>query len=59
MESEFKRGCGTYIGFQIILIVLKILGVVDFGWKWVFSPTWITAIFIVLGLIGYWWENWR
>lgn len=56
--EEFKRGCGNYLWMQIILIVLKILGVFNFEWKWVFTPTWIVALFLVLGLIKYWWENW-
>jgi len=37
---------------QIIFILLKVIGVVEWSWWWVLSPTWISAgIVIVIFLI--------
>lgn len=43
---------GVGIGdiLQIVLIVLKLCGVIDWSWWWVLSPTWI--VFGVLLLCG-------
>lgn len=50
-----NSGGGGGIGFagilQIVFIVLKLLGKIDWSWGWVLSPTWIGAIFIFVVLI--------
>ena len=43
------------IGFtgllQIVLITLKLLDKINWGWAWVFAPTWIYASIIILLLV--------
>lgn len=36
----------------IVFIVLKLVGVINWSWIWVFSPLWIG--WIILGLIWLW-----
>jgi len=35
----------------IIFVVLKLTGTIDWSWWWVFSPLWISALFVVFILI--------
>ena len=47
------------IGFtgllQIVLITLKLLDKINWGWFWVLTPTWIYVIvFILLVVLGVW-----
>lgn len=52
---------GTKISFNLtwltlIFIILKLIGVINWGWIWVFSPTWIPfalmiAVFVLYLLI--------
>ena len=48
-----KTGSVGGIGFTgaltILFIALKLCGVIDWSWKWVLAPIWITAI--VTGII--------
>ena len=39
---------------QIVFIVLKLLGKIDWTWGWVLAPTWISAIILVVifGILG-------
>lgn len=34
-----------------ILAVLKLLGLIDLSWFWVFSPLWISLAFLMVGLL--------
>jgi len=39
--------------FQIIFLVLKLTGVINWIWYWVLSPSWtLVAIFIAVVLVG-------
>ena len=53
MNSEIKYTGG--IGFcgllTIVFIVLKLIGIIDWSWIWVFAPIWIDFIFAVLIII--------
>ena len=42
-------------GLTLIFYVMKIKGLIDWPWFWVFSPLWIDAafIFIMLMLVGF------
>ncbi len=49
MASEKKASGGIGFGTELFLIflTLKLCGVIDWSWWWVFAPFWIP-----LGLIG-------
>jgi len=42
------------ISLTIVFVVLKLVGVIDWSWWWVFSPLWISAIItgIMFGVFG-------
>lgn len=46
---------GTSIGFvgllQIVFIVLKLCGIINWSWIWVLSPIWIEVLLIVILVI--------
>lgn len=57
-EDDFiKSGIDTMKILTVIFIVLKVLGLIQWSWLWVFSPIWIMcglafACLIVLGIIA-------
>lgn len=51
-HSSSSRGIGCIGVLQIVFIVLKLRGKIDWTWGWVLAPTWIGAILAVLFLIG-------
>lgn len=57
-EDDFiKSGIDTMKILTIIFIVLKVLGLIQWSWLWVFSPIWIMcglafAYLVVLGIIA-------
>ena len=46
-------GMGFFSVLQIVFIVLKLCGVIDWKWAWVLSPTWGSIIFYVVIAIIY------
>ena len=50
--KENKTTVNGGIGFtgllQVAFIVLKLIGVINWSWVWVLSPTWISIILVVL-----------
>jgi len=54
MPNE-RNGGSAGVGFAglltIVFIVLKLLGKIDWPWLWVLSPTWVSVILAVLGII--------
>lgn len=46
---------GSSIGFmsllQIVFIVLKLCGVINWTWFWVLSPIWLEIIIIVIAVV--------
>ena len=61
---ESNNGGGGGIGFfsvlTIVFIILKLVGVIDWSWVWVLSPTWISTavvliILLVVSINGDWW----
>ena len=53
--KENKTTVNGGIGFtgllQIVFIVLKLIGIINWSWVWVLSPTWISIILVVLVII--------
>lgn len=49
------------IGFtgllQIVLITMKLLDKINWGWAWVFAPTWIYAIIFILIVVFSVWRS--
>ena len=48
MESnqQAQRGLGLPIILFLIFMILKLCNVIDWSWWWVFSPIWITFVFV-------------
>lgn len=60
MESNSGGGIGICSVLTIVFIVLKFVGVIDWSWVWVLSPTWISIavdliIMLVMYINGDWW----
>lgn len=49
-SSSAAGGVGVTGLLQVALVVLKLCGVIKWSWWWVLSPTWMSAIFVVLFL---------
>ena len=53
MDNKSSSGAG--IGFtgllQLLFIALKLVGVINWSWLWVLSPTWISLAIVVICLI--------
>ena len=53
--KENKTTVNGGIGFtgllQVAFIVLKLIGIINWSWVWVLSPTWISIILAVLVII--------
>ena len=50
-KTTTSGGIGFVGMLQVALIVLKLLGKIDWSWWWVWSPSWISAILGVLVFI--------
>lgn len=51
MEDKTSGGIGFCGLLTIAFIVLKLCGVINWSWIWVFAPLWIPAIPIILALL--------
>lgn len=50
-QNTMNTGIG-FVGVLIIaLIILKLLGVINWSWLWVLSPIWISFLIVLLILI--------
>ena len=39
----------TLIGFLfVVFLILKLIGVIDWSWWWVFAPLWIPAVLAIV-----------
>lgn len=48
MEKDTRTvGMGFTGTLTIVFITLKLIGVIDWGWAWVLSPIWISAILTI------------
>ena len=43
-----SKGLGFTGALQIVFIVLKLLGKINWSWLWVLSPTWISLILFIV-----------
>ena len=43
-----SKGLGFTGALQIVFIVLKLLGKINWSWLWVLSPTWISLILAIV-----------
>lgn len=51
-ESNHSSGGIGFVGLlQVAFIVLKLCHVIDWSWKWVLAPIWISTILVVLLVI--------
>ena len=47
-NASNSGGLGFFSVLQIVFIVLKLCGVIDWKWVWVLCPSWFTLIFVVV-----------
>lgn len=52
VNNNGNNGIGFLGLLTIALIVLKLTGVIDWGWVWVLAPIWIPFSFALLLIIG-------
>lgn len=52
-KKSAAGGCGIGVSglLQVAFIVLKLCGVIDWGWWWVLSPTWISLGLVILLIV--------
>ena len=51
-NNNYSGGLGFSSVLTLIFVVLKLVGVIDWSWLWVFSPTWIELIIFAIILIA-------
>ena len=51
MKENSEGGIGFAGLLTLVFIVLKLCHVINWSWLWVLSPTWITAIIIIILVI--------
>ena len=51
-NSNSSGGLGLGSVLTIVFVVLKLVGVIDWSWWWVLSPLWISALLILLLIVG-------
>ena len=55
MSKNTSNTTSGGVGFtgllQAAFIVLKLIGVIEWSWVWVLSPTWISAILVTVVLL--------
>lgn len=47
-EKNTSGGIGFLGALQILFIALKLLNKITWSWWWVFSPTWISLLIVIL-----------
>lgn len=50
-SSSSSGGVGCTTLFTAIFVVLKLVGVIDWSWWWVFSPVWISIILAIFAVL--------
>ena len=50
-NSNSRTGIGFTGLLQLLFIALKLVGVINWSWLWVLSPTWISLGIVVICLI--------
>ena len=50
-NSNSRTGIGFTGLLQLLFIALKLVGVINWSWLWVLSPTWISLVIVVICLV--------
>lgn len=50
-DSSSRSGLSTWDVLLIVFIVLKLIGVINWGWVWVLAPLWIPVLLVVIGFL--------
>lgn len=50
-DSSNRSGLSTWDVLLIVFIVLKLIGVINWGWGWVLAPLWIPVLLVVIGFL--------
>ena len=50
-DSSSRSGLSTWDVLLIVFIVLKLIGVINWGWGWVLAPLWIPVLLVVIGCL--------
>lgn len=48
MGSKKSVGLGILDVLEIVFIVLKLVGVIDWSWVWVLAPIWASLVLVVI-----------
>lgn len=48
--EKSSNGIGIFTVLQIVFLVLKLTNLIDWSWWWVWSPTWISIVYVVIML---------
>lgn len=58
-DNSTSKGIGFVGLLQIVFIVLKLCGVIDWKWLWVLAPAWIDLGLGVILLIAFVFVAWK
>lgn len=47
-DSSSRSGLSTWDVLLIVFIVLKLIGVINWGWGWVLAPLWIPVVIVII-----------
>ena len=50
-DSSSRSGLSTWDVLLIVFIVLKLIGVINWGGGWVLAPLWIPVLLVVIGFL--------
>ena len=54
MKTEVSRdGTNIFTVVQVVFLILKLCGLIDWSWWWVLSPLWISVGICIVVLIGF------
>lgn len=53
-ETTVNGGIGFVGLLTIVFIVLKLCGVISWGWIWVLSPLWFPVVVLVILVVTMW-----
>ena len=51
MKDSSSKGLGLCDVLAVVVVVLKLIGVIDWSWWWVLAPVWIPVIIVIIAYI--------
>ena len=51
MKDSSSKGLGLCDVLAVVIVVLKLIGVIDWSWWWVLAPVWIPVIIVIIAYI--------